>query len=220
MPGAYRHASDLPAVIPVFPLDGAILLPRSQLPLNVFEPRYLNMIDDAMAGDRLIGMVQTTDGMTGERPVLAPVGCVGRLTAFSETPDGRYMITLSGLCRYRVGRELSAPTPYRQVEAHFSPYEPDLQPPQDASGFDRASLLVALRRYLDTRGMSVEASAAQEAPLEALANSLCMALPFGAPEKQMLLEAADLAARLEVLSTVLAIDAAAGDDDDDPPMLQ
>ena len=218
MPGAYRHASDLPAVIPVFPLDGAIVLPRGQLPLNIFEPRYLNMIDDAMAGDRLIGMVQTRDGMVGEKPQLHAVGCVARLTAFAETPDGRYSITLSGLCRFRVGRELSAPTPYRQVEAKFAPFEHDLEARDDAPGFDRGAFLSVLKRYLDARGLSVDDSAAEQAPLEALTNSLCMALPFGAPEKQMLLEASDLGERLNVLSAILAIDAASSDDDDAPPM--
>ena len=218
MPGGYQHAGDLPAVIPVFPLDGAIVLPRSQLPLNIFEPRYLNMIDDAMAGDRLIGMVQTKDGMTGERPSLHDVGCVARLTSFSETEDGRYIITLSGLCRFRLGRELSAPTPYRQVEAQFTPFEHDLAASEDDPGFDRGAFVGALKRYLDARGLSVDDEAVTQAPLEALANSLSMALPFDPPEKQMLLEAADLPARLDILQTMLTINAAGGDDDDAPLM--
>ncbi|MBE7217029.1 MAG: LON peptidase substrate-binding domain-containing protein, partial [Caulobacteraceae bacterium] len=108
MAPAFRRVDDLPAVVSVFPLDGALLLPRGQLPLNIFEPRYLNMIDDAMGGDRLIAMVQTRSGGERERPALCAVGCVGRLTSFAETGDGRYLITLTGLCRFRLGPELSA----------------------------------------------------------------------------------------------------------------
>jgi Lon protease-like protein len=108
MPGSYRRADDLPLVIPVFPLDGALLLPGGQLPLNIFEPRYLNMFDDAMSGERIIGMVQTRPGGDVERPNLAPVGCAGRVTSFAETSDGRYLVTLTGVCRFRVGDELPA----------------------------------------------------------------------------------------------------------------
>ena len=218
MAAAFRHVSDLPGVIPVFPLDGAIVMPRSQLPLNIFEPRYLNMIDDAMAGDRLIGMVQSRDGMTGERPALHGVGCVARLTSFSETSDGRYIITLSGLCRFQVGRELTAPSPYRRVEARFEPYAADLVGPGDDPPFDRSVFTATLKRYLDSRGLSVDDDAMAQAPLEALANSLSMALPFDPPEKQMLLEAPDLDDRLDILQAMLAINAAGGDDEDAPPM--
>jgi Lon protease-like protein len=109
MPGSYRRADDLPLVIPVFPLDGALLLPGGQLPLNIFEPRYLNMFDDAMSGERIIGMVQTRPGGDVERPNLAPVGCAGRVTSFAETSDGRYLVTLTGVCRFRVGDELAGP---------------------------------------------------------------------------------------------------------------
>src|ERR1700749_1266193 len=112
MPGGYRKASDLPAIIPVFPLDGALLLPGGVLPLNIFEPRYLNMIDDALAGERIIGMIQTVSGGKKERRSLAGVGCAGRLTSFSETGDGRYLISLTGLCRFKVERELLVQTPY------------------------------------------------------------------------------------------------------------
>src|SRR5688572_20297593 len=117
---AYLKAADLPQVIPVFPLDGALLLPHGALPLNIFEPRYLNMVDDAMAGERLIGMVQTRNGGERDRPRLASVGCVGRITSFSETGDGRYLITLTGVSRFTVGAELPVHTPYRQVTADFS----------------------------------------------------------------------------------------------------
>ncbi len=211
----YRRASDLPQVIPVFPLDGALVLPRSPLPLQIFEPRYLNMVDDVMAGDRIIGMVQTRPGGERARPVLARVGCAGRITSYAETPDGRYRITLTGVCRFEIGEELSALTPYRQVRALFGPYETDLAELAEAAGFDRGRFAGALRRYLNHRQFDIDWEAANSAPLEALVNSLAMGLPFGPPEKQALLEAADFRRRFEVLSALLEIDAA--DDDDDEP---
>ena len=217
-PAGYQHADDLPQVVSVFPLDGALLLPRSQLPLNIFEPRYLNMIDDAMSGDRLLAMVQTRGGGDAERPRLAAVGCVGRLTSFAETGDGRYLITLTGVCRFRVGAELPGPSPYRQVRADFSPFEGDLQDVSDAEGGrppGREPLLSALRAYLDRRGLGVDWTAAEQAPDEGLVNSLCMALPFDAPEKQALLEAEDLPARRAALTALLRIGAAASADDDE-----
>ena len=212
----YRHASDLPQVVSVFPLDGALLLPRSQLPLNIFEPRYLNMIDDAMSGDRLLAMVQTRAGGDAERPKLAAVGCVGRLTSFAETGDGRYLITLTGVCRFRLGSELPGPSPYRQVRADFAPFEADLQERDDAGEPQgREPLLSALRAYLDRRGLGVDWTAAETAPEEGLVNSLCMALPFDAPEKQALLEAEDVPARRAALTALLRIAAAASADDDE-----
>src|SRR4051794_38763321 len=123
MGASYLRAADLPQVIPVFPLDGVLLLPRGSLPLNIFEPRYLNMIDDAMAGDRIIGMVQLASGGGGDpiRPHLGKVGCAGRITSYAETADGRYIITLTGICRFRLGAELPVHSPYRQVRADFAP---------------------------------------------------------------------------------------------------
>jgi Lon protease-like protein len=217
MPGGYRKASDLPAIIPVFPLDGALLLPEGFLPLNIFEPRYLNMIDDALAGERIIGMIQTT----GDGPKVAGVGCAGRLTAFSETGDGRYMITLTGLCRFRVGRELMVQTPYRQIEAVFAPFEADLiedDAEDDEGGFDRVHFLASLKAYLHHRGMEIDWSGAAEAPCGALVNSLAMALPFEPAEKQALLEAQDAEARKIALVALMEIDAA--EDGDEPPSMQ
>ena len=211
-------ALELPAVIPVFPLDAVMLPPRGLLPLNVFEPRYLNMIDDAMASDRIIGMVQTRLGGERERPRLAGVGGAGRITSFAETQDGRYLITLTGLCRFRLGPELSSPTPYRQVRADFSPYEGDLEPAREV-GFDRDMLLESLRIYLDRRTMDIDWRMAAEAPLEALVNSLSMALPFSAQEKQALLEAVTLGDRIDTLTILLKIEAA-GEDGDTPPYRQ
>jgi Lon protease-like protein len=218
MPTGYRKADDLPLVIPVFPLDGALLLPGGQLPLNIFEPRYLNMIDDVMAGDRLIGMVQTRAG-TRELPTLAPVGCVGRVTSFAETSDGRYLITLTGLCRFRIGDELPVRTPYRQVRASFEAFEADLRQDEAApSSLDRAQFLAALGRYLDHRGLGIEWETADAAPLGALVNSLAMGLPFDPAEKQALLEAVTLEERASALIALLEIDAAGGDDE--PTSLQ
>jgi hypothetical protein len=216
MPTGYRKAADLPQVIPVFPLDGALLLPGGQLPLNIFEPRYLNMIDDAMAAERVIGMVQTREGGDRMRPHLAPVGCLGKITSFAETGDGRYMITLTGVCRFAVGDELPVQTPYRQVRALYEPYDADLRPQDGQALTDRKPFLTALKHYLDHRGLEIDWESAQAAPPDALINSLAMALPFEPAEKQVLLEAASLAERRDVLITLLEFDAAGGDDDERP----
>ncbi len=219
MAQGYVRAADLPQVIPVFPLPGAILLPRGQLPLNIFEPRYLNMIDDAMAGDRIIGMVQPHGG-PGRLPGLSPVGCAGRITSFAETSDGRYLITLTGCARFRLASEMPARTPYRQIRADFGPFETDLAaPPVDDVGLDRDGVLDALRAYLETRGLDIDWDTAETAPPEALINSLSMALPFDPPEKQALLEAVSLTDRSGVLTALLTIDAA-GDGDGEAPSMQ
>jgi Lon protease-like protein len=212
MATGYRKAVDLPLAIPVFPLNGALLLPGGQLPLNIFEPRYLNMIDDVMAGDRLLGMVQTRGGAR-DLPALAPVGCLGKVTSFAETSDGRYLITLTGLCRFDIGEELPVRAPYRQVRARFDRFEADLREDAAPSGLDRAAFLAALGRYLEHRGMGIEWESAQAAPIDALVNSLAMGLPFEAAEKQALLEAATLEDRAATLTALLEIDAAGGDDD-------
>ena len=218
--GGYLHAGDLPQVIPVFPLDGVLLLPRGQLPLNIFEPRYLNMIDDVMAGDRLIGMVQLQSAGVSDpaRPHLAQVGCAGRITSYAETGDGRYLITLTGICRFRLGPELPVQTPYRQVRADFGPFEPDLDEAEEEIAAARPALLDALKAYLEHRGLDVDWRMAREAPLESLVNSLAMALPFEQAEKQALLEAATLEARRQALTALLRIGAA--DDEDNPHQVQ
>ena len=217
MAGGYAKVTDLPQVAPLFPLDGVLLLPRGQLPLNVFEPRYLNMLDDVMGGDRVIAIVQTQPGGERTRPALAAVGCLGRVTSFAETGDGRYIITLTGACRFRLGPELNAPTPYRQARLDYAPYAADLDPAPDMAD-ERPLLLGALRAYLERHGLQVDWEAAENAPPEALVNSLCMALPFEGPEKQALLEASDLPERLHALTALLRIGAAAGEDDDPPPV--
>jgi Lon protease-like protein len=215
--GGYRRARDMPDLIPVFPLDGAVLLPGGVLPLQIFEPRYLNMIDDAMGGERIIGMIQTTTGGSRARPSLSQVGCAGRITSYSETGDGKYLIALTGVCRFRVVAEVEAPRPYRQVRADFAFFEADLQSEDDGVEFERAPFLNLLRRYLDNRGLGVEWEVVNEAPGPALVNSLCMALPFAPPEKQALLEAIDLETRRKALVALLEIDSAWTADDDDTP---
>ena len=218
---SYRKLTDLPEVIPVFPLDGALLLPGGVLPLRIFEPRYLNMVDDAMAGERVIGMVQTWTGGDRRRPKLARVGCVGRITSYSETGDGKYLIALTGVCRFETGEELPRLTPYRQVRAVYAPFADDLIEEDDAEEFERAPFMTLLRRYLDRKGLGVEWEAVASAPGPALVTSLCMALPFEPAEKQALLEAPGPEARLMALEALLEIDAAREEDDDDtPPSLQ
>jgi uncharacterized protein len=212
---AYRRIADLPQMIAVFPLDGALLLPGGDLPLQIFEPRYLNMIDDVMAGDRVIGMIQTRAGGDRERPKLADVGCAGRITSYAETSDGRYLITLTGVCRFEAGPELTLQTPYRQLRARYDRFEGDLaenagaKAPQAA----RARFAKALKRYLNRRELDIDWETAQTAPLEALVNSLAMGLPFEPAEKQALLEAPALADRFETLATLLEIDAVEDGDD-------
>ena len=218
--GNYRKTEDLPQVIPVFPLDGALLLPNGALPLQIFEPRYLNMIDDAMSGDRLIGMVQTRPGGDRTRPRLARVGCAGRITSYSETGDGRYLITLTGVCRFEVGEELPTPTPYRQVRADYGLFAEDLKEDADEVEFERAPFLTLLRRYLDQRGLGIEWEAVNVAPAPALINSLSMLLPFDPAEKQALLEAPRLHERRETLVALMEIDARATDEEDAPQTVQ
>ncbi len=219
---SYRHAADLPQLIPIFPLDGALLLPHGQLPLNIFEPRYLNMIDDAMAGERIIGMIQTRAGGAKDNPALAAVGCAGRITSYAETSDGRYLLTLTGVCRFRLVAEPSTQTPYRQVRADYATFEADLEALDDAElEPGRPELLASLKAYLDGRGLELDWSQAKEAPMEALTNSLSMALPFETAEKQALLEAVAVEDRRAVLVALLQMGAAGGlAEDDEAPSMQ
>lgn len=217
---SYRSLEDLPQLIPVFPLDGAVLLPGGELPLQIFEPRYLNMVDDAMAGDRVIGMIQTQGGSRA-RPKLAAIGGLGRITSYAETSDGRYLITLTGVCRFEAGEELDLRMPYRQVRAGYARFEDDLQPPVEAAEageIARARFGKALKRFLNRRELDIDWDEAKDAPMEALVNSLCMGLPFAPSEKQALLEAQDLLARFETLTALLEIDG--GDRDDRRPSMQ
>ncbi|MBR9808982.1 MAG: peptidase S16 [Alphaproteobacteria bacterium] len=200
-----RTMTDLPAQLPVFPLPGALLFPRWQLPLNIFEPRYLNMIDDVMQEERVIGMIQSMGGPKS-KPNLAHTGCAGRITAWSETGDGRYLITLTGLARFNIKQELSVTTPYRQVLADWAPYEDDLYEVAPACMPDRHRLVRALRDYTDANDMSTDWQAVEEAPLETLVNALCSGCPFSVIEKQALIEAQTLKDRAETLITLLEMD--------------
>jgi Lon protease-like protein len=213
---AYRRIADLPQVIPVFPLDGALLLPGGDLPLQIFEPRYLNMVDDVMAGDRVIGMIQTRAGGARERPRLADVGCLGRITSYAETSDGRYLITLTGVCRFDAGEEIPLQGPYRQLRARYDRFEADLAEDEaaQAPSAARSRFAKALKRYLNRRELDIDWETAQTAPLEALVNSLAMGLPFEPAEKQALLEAPTLSGRFETLSTLLEIDSSEDGDDE------
>ncbi|MDX5365739.1 MAG: LON peptidase substrate-binding domain-containing protein [Alphaproteobacteria bacterium] len=202
----YRSTGDLPGVIPVFPLAGARLLPRGQLPLNIFEPRYLKMIDDAMRGERIIGMVQQ-DGeaailasqMPGERPPLCAVGCAGRITSWAETGDGRLVITLTGIARFRIESELTVLTPYRQVNAGWEEFAGDLVPGEGQEDVSRERLLEILKEYLDTHGLQADWRAIRLSSNETLVNSLCTISPYGPREKQALLEAKTLEDRNQML---------------------
>ncbi|MTH97814.1 LON peptidase substrate-binding domain-containing protein [Roseibium sp. RKSG952] len=207
----YETIADLPPVLPVFPLSGALLLPRTQLPLNIFEPRYIDMIDDALSGNRLIGMVQPAsdeESQRSDRPRLAQVGCVGRLTSFQETGDGRYMITLQGVTRFAVGRELETIAKFRCVECDFAPFAADLQCGNGEDDVDRNGLLKALRAYLDANNLEADWQSVVEAETEVLVNALCMMCPYGAQEKQALLEARDLKTRAETLIAITEMDLA------------
>jgi len=192
----------LPETIPVFPLGGALLLPRAELPLNIFEPRYLAMVRDAMADHRLIGMIQPKDD--AEPPALYAVGGLGRITSFAETGDGRFLITLAGLTRFRIGRELKVATPYRQVAADYGAYAADWRDAEPLPAAARADLENSLRAYLDTQGLSADWDAVAGADDEALVNTLTAVCPFDVAEKQALLEAASLRERAGVLSTLMA----------------
>jgi len=212
----YHHIDDLPERFPVFPLAGALLLPRGHLPLNIFEPRYLAMIDDALGAERLIGMIQPCDPHdSSASPALYSTGCAGRLTSFTETDDGRYLITLTGICRFRIARELDCLTPYRQLVGDFTPYKDDLNPKSRNLGVDRDHLLDVLKIYLALRQLETDWDAVKQAPGETLVDSLCAICPFDPQEKQALLEAATLTDRAEILITLLEMsNASAGRDDE------
>ncbi|MEO0676510.1 MAG: LON peptidase substrate-binding domain-containing protein [Pseudomonadota bacterium] len=193
---------DLPDTIPIFPLPGALLLPRARLPLHLFEPRYLAMLEDCLkTRHRLIGMIQPYEGPSGEK--LHAIGCAGRVSAFSETDDGRYMITLAGISRFRAGEEVSGFTPYRRCEVDWTGFDRDIGPAEKDGGFDRNGFMELLRRYFAAQSLSTDWESLQEAEDELLVNSLSMLCPFEPEDKQALLEAPSLATRRETLVTLL-----------------
>tara|TARA_R110000868_G_scaffold274388_2_gene533810 strand:- start:672 stop:1346 length:675 start_codon:yes stop_codon:yes gene_type:complete len=199
----YQSVADLPATIPVFPLSGVLLLPRTQLPLNIFEPRYLQMIDDALRGSRIIGLIQPDENATpdasADRPALLPVGCAGRLTSYTETPDGRLVITLTGIARFRLVEELETPTPYRQARVDFAEYIDDLTPELGTETVSRERLLEVLKEYLETSGLQADWRTIKLSTNETLVNSLSIISPYGPREKQALLEAKTLEDRNQML---------------------
>lgn len=210
----YRAPADLPAVIPVFPLSGALLLPRTDLPLNIFEPRYLAMIGDCLSGHRIVGMVQPLAGISdSENPDIEKVGCAGRITSYAETPDGRMLITLTGIMRFTIAEELAVGTPYRQIRPDYEPFAVDLLSDYGAGEVNRPALLKAFRDYLDANDMRADWDQIDAASTEVLVNTLSLLAPYPAREKQALLEAPDLRTRAEVLValTEVAIARTSGD---------
>ena len=194
---------DLPDTIPVFPLSGALLLPRTRLPLNLFEPRYLQMLDDVLKTDhRLIGMVQSYDGPDGVNK-LHSIGCAGRVTAFSETDDGRYMITLAGASRFRLIGEVDGFVPYRRARVNWQGFERDLGGVESDDTFDRQKFIDALGRFFDDQGLQTDWESLREAEDELLINSLSMLCSFEPEDKQALLEAPSLTTRRETLTTLI-----------------
>ncbi len=204
----YGGPDDLPQVIPIFALSGALLLPLGQLPLNIFEPRYMAMIDDALKGDRIIGMVQQLSDAPGQgsRPQLHATGCAGRITSLEESGDGRYIITLTGVARYRIVEELSTVTPYRQARVDFTPFAGDFDEARERDTVDRDGVIRALRRFAEVHRLSVDWEGIDAAPSDLLVNALSMMSPFGPREKQALLEAPDLKARADVLIAIAEMD--------------
>ncbi len=208
---SYHQPSDLAEVIPVFPLAGALLLPRGQMPLNIFEPRYLVMVDDALRlTHRLIGMIQPDTAHMGSeaRPNLFRVGCVGRITQLAESGDGRYLIQLTGIARFRVIEELVIPTPYRQCRVSYRDFSGDFTARKGEDAVNRPQLLRALRQFLDANNLKADWDGIENAPNEALVNALAMMSPYGTAEKQALLEAPDLKTRADMLIAMTEIELA------------
>ena len=199
-----RDRAVLPDTLPIFPLTGVLLLPRGRLPLNIFEPRYLAMTRDALGSERLIGMVQPSEPQQDNRgrgplnPAVYPIGCAGRITSFSETDDGRYLLTLTGVSRFRIREELPLLSGYRRVVAEWQPFSHDVETPTGTE-FDRDRFIRGLKAFFDQRQISADWEAIEKAAGEHLINSIAMLCPFAPSEKQALLEAPDLDERAKLL---------------------
>lgn len=202
----YRSPQEMPASLPVFPLSGALLLPRGQIPLNIFEPRYIALVDAAMSHHRLIGLVQPSG--EGDNPPLQSIGCAGRITQLSETGDERYMLTLSGVARFRIVEEMPAITPFRTCQVSFDEFADDFMPRHGEELVDRDGVLRALKDFAKSNKLKVDWDSIHDAPNEALVNALAMMSPFGPKEKQALLEAGDLRLRAEVLIAITEMESA------------
>ena len=212
----YRGPADVPSRIPVFPLSRAILLPRATLPLHIFEPRYLQMVEDAMSTSRVLGMVQPASAEEGEESPAArtaplrKVGCAGRITSYQELDDGRLMISLAGIARFELQEEVELAKPYRICTVSYERFLGDFTADSGAADVDREHLIEVLKAYLQMRNLKADWSAIGKASTEALVNSLALASPYGVEEKQALLEAADLKARAEMLVALAEMEMAAG----------
>jgi Lon protease-like protein len=218
----YKGPDALPDVIPVFPLSGALLLPRGQMPLNIFEPRYLAMIDDALrTAHRLVGMIQPDPAHPGSdqsKPHLFRIGCVGRITQFAESGDGRYLIQLIGVARFRIEDELAVVTPYRQCRVTYEPFKDDFTAHKGEDEVDRKALLRALTSFLKANNLKADWEGIENAPNEALVNALAMMSPYDPAEKQALLEAPDLKTRAEILVAVTEIELAKSNTQGETPL--
>lgn len=196
----YPTPAEIPELIPVFPLSGALLLPRGQLPLNIFEPRYLAMVDDAMRGDKLIGMIQPSRTSSDETiPELAKIGTLGRITTWAESDDDRLLITLAGITRFDVIEEVTDGTPYRMVRARYDDFADDLNYDIETNPVDRGRLLATLKDFVEAQDLNVDWADISEASDEALVNGLSMLSPYGPDEKQALLEVREISERAELL---------------------
>ena len=207
----YHGPGELPEIVPVFPLPGALLLPRSQMPLNIFEPHYLAMVDDALRdGHRLIGMIQPDISHSKDeaRPVFFRVGCVGRITQLAESGDGRYILELTGISRFKVVEELTVLTAYRQCRVDFFSYANDFSARKGEDAVDRPALLEVLTDFVKANNLKVDWEGIESAPNEALVNGLAAISPYGPAEKQAMLEAPDLKTRAEILIAVTEMDLA------------
>ncbi|HXW70881.1 MAG TPA: LON peptidase substrate-binding domain-containing protein [Methylocella sp.] len=208
---AYRHPGEVPATVPVFPIPGVLLLPRGDLPLNVFEPRYMAMVDDCLRSHRVIGMIQPDfEAETAEPPALCPIGCAGRITQFAESGGGHFLISLTGIARFKLVEELAVATPYRQFRVDFDPFLLDFSPRAGEDQVDRDGVLRTLRDFAETNQLRVDWSSINSAPNEALVNALSMMSPCSPKEKQALLEARDLKKRADVLVAITEIELARG----------
>jgi len=197
--------NELPIEIPIFPLKGALLLPNGQLPLNIFEPRYVALIEDALGADRLLGMIQPRDTereLVGDGSPLFDIGCLGQITEFTDPGDGRYEIVLTGVCRFKIAHELDTCRGYRRVDADYSLFLDDLDP-SDTAITNRSSLLAALKIYFERRNLDTDWDALDEVPDLVLVTTAAMGCPMKPEEKQLLLEAQTLAKRAEQLQTIL-----------------
>ena len=213
-PRLIETLEQMPDHLPLFPLAGALMLPRGQMPLNIFEPRYLDMIDAALRGNRLIGMIQPIEdqGQDVKQPALFSIGCAGRISQFVEADGDRYIITLTGLCRFRLVEEKSVRTPFRQARVSYDDFADDFEARKGEDAVDRADLLRTLKAYVEAEQLEINWREVNAAPTEALVNALSMMCPFGPREKQALLEAHDLAARAAILVAMTEIELARRDD--------